>query len=163
MAKKFNLIYSPPWDILMWPNSQSPFASSPCQTFQSLAPAFPTETLSSRCVPSGGRLAPLQSARSTGSSPSGHGAAAPGRALTPHERGTCWREPPNSPPGAYLLLQMCSAQRHPLLQLLEFSFMLCFCLHLNFALVRVEELHLLLELQSQGLAFRFLSLVQPEL
>lgn len=41
--------------------------------------------------------------------------------------------------------------------------MLCFCLHLNFALVRVEELHLLLELQSQGLAFCFLGLVQSQL
>lgn len=71
--------------------------------------------------------------------------------------------PVPTPWHTYLLLQVCPAQRHPLLQLLEFPFVLCFCLHLNFALVRVEQLHLLLELQSQRLAFRFLGLVQPEL
>lgn len=70
---------------------------------------------------------------------------------------------PQSPSGTYLLFQVCPAQRHPLLQLLEFPFVLCFCLHLNLALVCVEQLHLLLELQSQGLAFCFLGLVQPEL
>ena len=67
----------------------------------------------------------------------------------------------SSPPQPYLLLQVRPAQRHALLQLLEFPFMLCFRLHLDFALVRVEQLHLLLELQSQGLAFRFLGLVEP--
>lgn len=41
--------------------------------------------------------------------------------------------------------------------------MLCFRLHLDFALVGIEQLHLLLKLQPQGLAFRFLSLIQPQL
>lgn len=162
MAKKSNLIYSPPWDILTWPNSQSPFASSPCQTFRSLAPAFPTETLSSRCAPSAGRQAPLRSERSAVSRarpprlrqlPT-HGADPAPRSSTGN---------PGSAPETYLLFKVRPAQRHPLLQLLEFPFVLCFCLHLNFALVRVEQLHLLLELQSQGLAFRFLGLIQPQL
>lgn len=41
--------------------------------------------------------------------------------------------------------------------------MLCLGLHLDLALVGIEQLHLLLQLLPQGLALRFLGLIQTQL
>lgn len=71
------------------------------------------------------------------------------------------REP--APWRRYLLFQVSSAQRHLLLQLLLLALVLRLGLHLDLALVGVEQLHLLLQLLPQGLALGFLGLVQPQL
>lgn len=63
----------------------------------------------------------------------------------------------------HLLFQVCSAQRHLLLQLLLLTLMLRLGLHLDLALVGIEQLHLLLQLLPQGLALRFLGLIQTQL
>lgn len=58
---------------------------------------------------------------------------------------------------------MSPAQRHLLLQLLQLALVLRLGLHLDLALVGIEQLHLLLQLLPQGLALGFLGLVQPQL
>ncbi len=63
----------------------------------------------------------------------------------------------------HLLLQVSSAQRNLLLQLLQLALVLRLGLHLDLALVGIEQLHLLLQLLPQGLALGFLGLVQTQL
>lgn len=58
---------------------------------------------------------------------------------------------------------MSPAQRHLLLQLLQLAIVLGLGLHLDLALVGIEQLHLLLQLLPQGLALGFLGLVQTQL
>lgn len=62
-----------------------------------------------------------------------------------------------------LLFQVSPAQRHLLLQLLQLAIVLGLGLHLDLALVGIEQLHLLLQLLPQGLALGFLGLVQTQL
>lgn len=59
----------------------------------------------------------------------------------------------------YLLFQEGPPQGDPLLQFPQLPLVLRLGLHLDLALVGVEQPHLLLQLQPQGLAFCFLSLV----
>lgn len=58
---------------------------------------------------------------------------------------------------------MSPAQRHLLLELLLLALVLSFGLHLDLALVGIEQLHLLLQLLPQGLALCFLGLIQTQL
>lgn len=58
---------------------------------------------------------------------------------------------------------MSPTQRHLLLQLLLLALVLRLGLHLDLALVGIEQLHLLLQLLPQGLALGFLGLVQTQL
>lgn len=62
-----------------------------------------------------------------------------------------------------LLFQVSPAVRHFLFQLLLLALVLCLSLHLDLALVGIEELHLLLQLLPQGLALSFLGLIQTQL
>lgn len=64
---------------------------------------------------------------------------------------------------SYFLLQQSPPQRHPLLQLPSLLVVLCVCLHLDFALVSIEQLKLLLQLHPQHLTLRLLSFIQPQL
>lgn len=66
-------------------------------------------------------------------------------------------------PSPHLLFQVSPAQGHLLLQLLLLALVLRLGLHLDLALVGVEQLHLLLQLLPQGLALGFLGLIQTQL
>lgn len=64
---------------------------------------------------------------------------------------------------SYLLLKEGPAQRHPLLQLVQLPVVLSLCLHLDLALIGIEQLQFLLQLHLQDLALCFLRLVQSQL
>lgn len=63
----------------------------------------------------------------------------------------------------YPLFQQGSADGHSLLQVFNLPLVLGVSVHLDFTLVRIEQLQLLLQLHPQHLILGFLSLIQSQL
>lgn len=63
----------------------------------------------------------------------------------------------------YLLLKEGPAEGYPLLKITQLPIMLGLCLHLDFTLIRIQQLQFLLQLHLQNLALCFLCFIQTQL